>query len=76
MNAQAVRRRHIYHVQYEDGDSEDFDVDEYRYVYEFRQAIDTGKLPPENTYVDNENDGVTDADEDGWEPEEGASTKR
>ncbi len=33
MNVQAVRTmtRNIYHVVYEDGDSEDFDLDEYRY---------------------------------------------
>ncbi len=36
------RRRNVYHVQYEDGDSEDFDLDEYRYAFELRQAIDTG----------------------------------
>jgi hypothetical protein len=38
-HVQAVRRGHIYHVQYEDGESEDFDVlivDEYKYVYELR----------------------------------------
>jgi hypothetical protein len=41
-HVQAVRRRHVYHVKYEDGDSEDFDADEYKYAYELRQAIDTG----------------------------------
>jgi hypothetical protein len=42
MNVQAVRRRDIYHVQYDDGDSGDFDLDECRYAFELRQAIDTG----------------------------------
>jgi hypothetical protein len=42
VNVQVVRRRDIYQVEYEDGDSEDFDLDEYRYVFELRQAIDTG----------------------------------
>ena len=42
LHVQAVRRRNIYHVEYEDGDREDFDLDEYRYAFELRQAIDKG----------------------------------
>ena len=46
-----IRTRHIYHVVYEDGDSEDFDLDEYRYAYELRQALDKGLEyePPNET---------------------------
>ncbi len=40
---EAVRRRHVYHVKYEDGDSEDFDTEEYKYAYGLRQAVDNGR---------------------------------
>jgi hypothetical protein len=63
-HVQAVRRRHIYHVKYGDGDSEDFDAEEYKYAYELRQAVDTGKTLPEDTREQNEHDGHTEGDED------------
>jgi hypothetical protein len=51
IQVETIRTRHIYHVVYEDGDSEDFDLDEYRYAYELRQALDKGLEyePPNET---------------------------
>ncbi len=46
-HVQTVRRRHVYHVKYEDGDSEDFDDGEYKYAYELRQAVDNGRSVPD-----------------------------
>jgi hypothetical protein len=67
MHVQAVRRRDIYHVEYEDGDSEDFDLDEYRYAYEMRQALDKGvEYVPDGLVVAAEqNDSADEASETG-----------
>jgi hypothetical protein len=61
-NVQAVRRRHIYHVKYEDGDSEDFDAEEYKYAYELRQAVYNGRTVPDILDEQNEHDGLSSDD--------------
>ncbi len=37
------RQRYIYHILYEDGDEEDFDLEEYQFAYELRQGLDGGR---------------------------------
>ncbi len=34
MHEKAQRKRHVYHVKYEDGDSEDFDLEEYQFAFD------------------------------------------
>ena len=60
------RKRHIYHVQYEDGDSEDFDLEEYQFAYEVRQALDAGIFRRENTGGDTVDTISNDGTEDEW----------
>ena len=48
------RHRDIYHILYEDGDEEDFDVEEYEFAYELRLGLEIGKIRPESTLVENE----------------------
>jgi hypothetical protein len=57
----------MYHVKYEDGDSEDFDQDEYIYAYALRQAVDRGKLDEYEDF------GTTDIGDDGSSSVEGTS---
>jgi hypothetical protein len=58
-HVEAVRRRHVYHVKYEDGDSEDFDEEEYKYAYDLRQALDNGRPVPDLFENGNEHDGLS-----------------
>ncbi len=69
VRVEAVRRRHMYHVKYEDGDSEDFDQDEYIYAYAMRKAVDRGKS---DDYEHLEN---VDLGDDGSSSVEGSSPK-
>ncbi len=48
------RQRHNYHILYEDGDEEDFDLDEYQFAYELRQGLDGGKTRSETTTTEND----------------------
>ncbi len=57
-----MRRRHVYHVKYEDGDSEDFDDGEHKYAYELRQAVDNGRSVPDFLDEQNEHDGASSDD--------------
>ena len=61
-HVEAGRRRHVYHVKYDDGDSEDFDAEEYRYAYELRQALDNGTHVPASIENENELDGLSSDD--------------
>ena len=63
-DVRAQRKRYVYHVKYEDGDSEDFDLEEYQFAVEVRQALDAGKFRRDDTEEDNSdrlsNDGTED----------------
>ena len=73
-HVEAGRRRHVYHVKYDDGDSEDFDAEEYRYAYELRQALDNGTHVPASIENENELDGLS--SDDGLSSVNVASSKR
>lgn len=64
------RKRNIYHVQYEDGDSEDFDLEEFQFAYEVRQALDEGTFIREDTVVETEENISNDGTEDEWHASE------
>jgi hypothetical protein len=67
------RKRHIYHVQYEDGDSEDFDLAEYQFAFEVRQAVDAGKFRREDSGTEINDSISNDGTEDEWNATENVS---
>jgi hypothetical protein len=69
-NVREHRKRNIYHVQYEDGDSEDFDLEEFEFAYEVRQALDEGTFIREDTVVETEENISNDGTEDEWHASE------
>ncbi len=74
-HVKAHRRRHVYHVQYEDGDSEDFDLEEYQYAYEVRKAYDAGKFRRDESGGENDDLISCDGTEDEWnEADNGSGT--
>jgi hypothetical protein len=66
------RHRHIYHILYEDGDEEDFDLEEYQFAYELRQGLDGGKISLETTTTENDAAWNSDVEVDAWEPSDEA----
>ncbi len=71
MHVKEHRRRQICHVQYEDGDSEDFNLAEYQYAFELGQAVDSGKFRSEDKSVQNKDDKISnDRTEDEWDAKE------
>ncbi len=65
-HVRAQRKRHVYHVQYEDGDSEDFDLEEYQFAYEVRKALDAGKFRRDDNEGENDDRISNDGTEDEW----------
>jgi hypothetical protein len=72
-HVKAQRKRHIYHVQYEDGDSENFGLAEYQFAYEVRQAVDAGKFRREDSGTENNDNISNDGTEDEWNVTENVS---
>jgi len=69
----AQRKRHVYHVKYEDGDSEDFDLQEYQFAFEVRKALDEGKFRRDDNEEENNDRLSNDGTEDEWKDNEIAS---
>ncbi len=56
----------MYHVQYEDGDSEDFDLEEYQFAFEVRKALDSGKFRRDDIEGEDNDKISNDGTEDEW----------
>ncbi len=67
------RNRHVYYVQYEDGDSEDFDLQEYQFAFEVRKALDAGKFRRDDSEGGNDDRISCDGTEDEWNDTENES---
>jgi hypothetical protein len=72
-HVRAQRKRHVYHVQYEDGDSEDFDLEEYQFAFEARKALDSGKFRRDDNEEENSDRFSNDGTEDEWKDTENVS---
>ncbi len=73
MHVKEHRKRFIYHVKYEDGDSEDFDTPEYQFAYEVRQTVDAGKFRRDETVDVNDDTLSNDGTEEEWHAKENVS---
>jgi hypothetical protein len=60
-------------VQYEDGDSEDFDLQEYQFAFEVRKAFDAGKFRRDDSEGGNDDRISCDGTEDEWNDTENES---
>jgi hypothetical protein len=72
-HVKAKRKRHIYHVHYEDGDSEYFDLEEYQFAFEVRKALDAGMFRRNDCEGQNDDRISCDGTDNEWNETENGS---